>query len=135
MKNIIIVTAAVIFNSAGEVLISQRKKVSHKALKWEFPGGTLEPNESPEDCIIREIFEELAIKINVIDIYKVVLHRYPEKNVLLLVYQCQHISGNLKIIDCNDARWVKLEDLNNYDFAEADLPVVEKILKTKKNNN
>mgnify|MGYP001353056651 CR=1 FL=1 len=129
----IIVTAAVIKNKNNKILITQRKKTSHNALKWEFPGGTLEPDESPEQCIIREIKEELNINIGVIDILKVIYHKYKEKTVMLLVYECKYISGKLEKIECNDAKWVNPEEFLKFDFAEADLPAVEKIINSHKN--
>ena len=125
----ILVTAAIIKNKAGKILICQRRPNSHNALKWEFPGGTLEPNESPEDCIVREIMEELNIKIKPIDIFKVIYHTYKEKTVILLVYECRYISGKLKLLECNDAVWSDVSDFSKYDFAEADIPAVKKLAK------
>ena len=127
----IIVTAAIIKDSEDRILITQRKKNSHNALKWEFPGGTLEPEESPEDCIIREIKEELNINIGVLDIFKTIYHKYKEKTILLLVYECEYLSGTLRKIECEDAKWIKPEEFSDFDFAEADLPAVKKIISQK----
>jgi len=128
---LIIVTAAIIRDSENRILITQRKKKSHNALKWEFPGGTLEPGESPEDCIIREIKEELNINIGVLDIFKAIYHKYKEKTILLLVYECEYLSGTLSKIECEDAKWIEPCEFSNFDFAEADLPAVKKIISKK----
>lgn len=120
---ILVVTAAIIFNEKNELLIAQRKPESHNPLKWEFPGGCLEENETPECCLAREIKEELDINIEIENIYKVVYHQYPEKNILLLFYKCRYASGILKNIECNDARWIKPAELVNYNISDADLSV------------
>lgn len=122
----VIVTAAIIW--AGDLLlITQRKKGSHQELKWEFPGGKMEAGEDPESCLRREIREELNLNIQVIDIYKVVFHKYENKHIMLLCYECKITSGQLQCLDCNDFKWATVEDLAGYDFAPADIPVVEKI--------
>jgi 8-oxo-dGTP diphosphatase len=123
----IIVTAAIIKDN-GRYLIAQRKKDSHLGLKWEFPGGKLEVAEDPEKCLAREIKEELDITIEVIDIFEVVSHSYEQKNILLLCYMCKLMKGTPKSVDCNDFKWVALSEMPKFDFAEADRPVVEKLL-------
>ena len=132
---ILIVTAAIIL-AADKVLITQRKENVHQALKWEFPGGKIEPGESPEECLSREIDEELGLKINVGDIFHAVSHLYEDRQVILLCYYCRCQAENINKIniqarDCHDFRWVSIAELDTgYDFSPADLPVVQK-LKTK----
>ncbi|HNU79873.1 MAG TPA: 8-oxo-dGTP diphosphatase MutT [Bacillota bacterium] len=126
-----IVTAAAIIRD-GKVLIAQRQQGSHMEYKWEFPGGKLEPDETPEECIIREIKEEMDIDIEVDDIYKVVKFKYEEKDILLLCYLCRIIKGDLKAIECNDFRWVTKDELPGFDFVPADLPIVEKLINDKR---
>jgi 8-oxo-dGTP diphosphatase len=123
-----IVTAAII-EKDNRILIAQREGGSHMEYKWEFPGGKLEPGETPEECIVREIKEELDMKIEVLDIYKTVQFKYMEKDILLLAYKCRLLEGEGKTIECNDFRWVKRDELNNFDFVPADVAIVEKILK------
>lgn len=123
----IIVTAAIIRRDR-QILIAQRKQGAHEGLLWEFPGGKLESGESPEDGLIREIKEELDIDIAVEDIFKVVAHCYDkERHVLLLVYLCQYLRGKPKTKDCQDFRWVTPDEMNQYNFAPADIPAVEKL--------
>jgi 8-oxo-dGTP diphosphatase len=124
----LVVTAAII-TSGNELLIAQRKKDDALALKWEFPGGKVEDGEDPRDCLRREIKEELGMEVAVGEIYDVVFHRYPEKAVLLLFYLCAYQGGHPVAKDCNDFRWVTVEELSQYEFAPADIPVVEKLHK------
>ena len=123
-----IVTAAAMMRG-GKVLIAQRQAGSHMEYRWEFPGGKLEPDETPEECIVREIKEELDIEIEVIDIYKVVKFKYEEKDILLLCYLCKILKGEGKTLECNDFRWVGRDGLANFDFVPADLPIVEKLMR------
>ena len=126
-----IVKAAAIIRD-GKVLIAQRQQGSHMEYKWEFPGGKLEPDETPEECIIREIKEEMDIDIEVDDIYKVVKFKYEEKDILLLCYLCRIIKGDGKAIECNDFKWVTKDELPGFDFVPADLPIVEKLINDKR---
>jgi len=126
-----IVTAAAIIRD-GKVLIAQRQQGSHMEYKWEFPGGKLEPDETPEECIIREIKEEMDIDIEVDDIYKVVKFKYEEKDILLLCYLCRILKGDGKAIECNDFKWVTKDELPGFDFVPADLPIVEKLINDKR---
>ncbi|MHB1393322.1 MAG: (deoxy)nucleoside triphosphate pyrophosphohydrolase [Clostridia bacterium] len=123
-----IVTAAAMVRS-GKVLIAQRQSGSHMEYRWEFPGGKLEPDEAPEECIIREIKEELDIEIEVIDIYKVVKFKYEEKDILLLCYLCKILKGEGKTLECNDFKWVGRDEIGGFDFVPADLPIVEKLMR------
>ncbi|MGE5632838.1 MAG: 8-oxo-dGTP diphosphatase MutT [Caulobacteraceae bacterium] len=121
-----VVTAAVIVR-AGKVLISQRLMGSHMEFKWEFPGGKLEADETPEECIVREIREELDMEIEVIEIYKVVKFKYVEKDILLLCYLCRLLGGEGKRLECNDFKWVTIDELSGYEFVPADVSVAEKL--------
>lgn len=124
--NTIIVTAAVI-KEAGRVLITQRKKEATHGLKWEFPGGKLEEGESPEDCIIREIKEEIDLDIEVDKIYQAVMHSYGERNILLLAYLCRQVGGSPAPLECRSIAWVPAGSLLEYDLAAADIPIARKL--------
>src|SRR4051812_24671764 len=100
----LIVTAALIVDK-DKILLAQRKPGAHMELRWEFPGGKLEEGEHPEQCLIREIKEELDLTIEIIDIYKVIKFKYDEKDVLILCYKCRLTGGDAKTVDCNDFRW------------------------------
>ena len=133
MKNqtnyIIPVLAAVIFDSDGRVLIAQRKPKLHQELKWEFPGGKLKPTESPENCLTREIKEELGIKISIQRLFSAVNFSYSEKNIILLAYISKFVSGDFTLSDHQEVRWVPIKQLSNFDLSPADIPIVEKLIK------
>lgn len=123
----LVVTAALI-RKESSYLIAQRKKGTHQEMMWEFPGGKIEPGESPEHCLEREIEEELNLKIAVGDIYHVVSHNYGDRHIILLCYLSTVIEGDPEIVDCEDFRWVTPEEMKAYKFAPADIPVVEKLV-------
>ncbi|AOT73010.1 (deoxy)nucleoside triphosphate pyrophosphohydrolase [Geosporobacter ferrireducens] len=124
----LVVTAAVI-RKERKILIAQRLAHGDHHLQWEFPGGKLEIGETPEECLRREILEELNLEIKVLDIFKVVYHAYKSKTILLLCYLCDFIGGEGAALACNDFRWISLEEFLEFSYVEADLPIVEKILK------
>ncbi len=124
----IIVTAAII-RKGQTILIAQRQALGEHHLQWEFPGGKLELGETPEECLRREILEELNLEIKVLDIFKVVYHVYKSKTILLLCYLCDLIGGEEMALACNDFQWVSLERIEDFSYVEADLPIVDKILK------
>lgn len=108
------------------VMLCQRKPDVHNGLKWEFPGGKLEPGESPEEALRRELREELSIDVRVGRVVDVVYHRYPDRDVLLLFYRCEITDGEPKPVDCNAVEWAMVEDVPKYDFAGADRVFVER---------
>jgi len=121
----IVVTAGVIRRD-GRLLAARRKAGSHMEGHWEFPGGKLEPNESPEESLERELAEELGIQIRVGRILDAVFHRYPEKIVLLLFYSCEIIEGEPRPIDCEELAWVGADELETLDWAPADRTFVRR---------
>jgi len=124
----VIVTAAVI-RQGDKVLVAQRQH-GHLAGKWEFPGGKLEPGESPEACLAREIKEELNLEVRVGDIFAAVYHRYETGPILLLAYTCSLAEG-WRPEGCLAAnagvKWVSPEELARLDLAPADVPIAEKL--------
>lgn len=124
------VTCAII-EKDGKVLATQRARCIHNAGKWEFPGGKIEPGETADECIVREIIEELNIRIVPITRLEPVLHHYPDKTILLIPYICKIKAGSIKLKDHAAFRWLHRDELKNPDWAEADMAVVEQYLKTK----
>jgi A/G-specific adenine glycosylase len=116
---------AVIWNQVGQVLIDRRPPSGLLGGLWEFPGGKVEPGETLEACIIREIQEELGITITVGDRLIVVDHTYTHFRVTLHVYHCQHVSGEPQAIECDEIRWVTLDELDQYPFPKANLQIIE----------
>jgi 8-oxo-dGTP diphosphatase len=125
-RNTVLVAAGVL-EREGKILAARRKRGSHLEGHWEFPGGKLEPDESPEDCLVRELAEEIGVRVSPRGILEVVFHRYPEKSVLLLFYRCDLLEGEPRPIECDEVRWVALEDLPSLDWAPADIPFVRRL--------
>ena len=121
----LIVSAAVI-ERGGRVMVCQRRAGTHNGLKWEFPGGKLESGETPEAALARELEEELAIKTRVGRIQDAILHRYPDRDVLVLFYRCEITSGEPRPLDCAAIDWTLPENIFQYDFAGADLAFVQR---------
>ena len=126
MRHTVLVAAGVL-EREGKTLAAKRKSGSHLEGHWEFPGGKIEPNESPEDCLVRELAEEIGVLVVPRGILDVVFHRYPEKSVLLLFYRCELLEGDPRPIECDEVRWVDLADLPSLDWAPADVPFVRKL--------
>ena len=121
------VVAAVIKDDNGKILITQRNLKKSQGGLWEFPGGKIEPNETKEQAIIREIKEELTIDINVKDYIDEKIFTYPEKDINLISLECSIINGNIELLEHEDYRWVSSSELENFEFAPADMFIVEKL--------
>ena len=121
------VVAAAVIIDRGRVLVTKRARGTHLGGSWEFPGGKLEPGESPEQAVVRECREECGIEIAVHRILEVVFHRYPEKDVLLLFYRCSRVSGEVQHLEVTDHAWVPFGDLERYDLPEANAKVVRQL--------
>ena len=120
------VTAAIIEKN-GRYLIAKRNKDAHIEECWEFPGGKIEENETPEECLIREIKEELNIDIMVLDKYHTNIHRYDKMTIKLLSYRAEYVSGELQLNDHSEIRWIDKSEFMAFDFAPADLPIIKKL--------
>lgn len=126
MKNTFIVAAGVV-EREQEVLAAKRMRGSHLEGHWEFPGGKLEPGESPEQCLERELREELGVRVAPGRVLDVVFHRYPERSVLLLFYRCRLLEGVPRAIQCAEVRWVPRTRLGAFRWAPADLAFVQRL--------
>lgn len=122
-----ILVAAAVVRRNGLVLLTRRMEGSDLAGFWEFPGGKLEPGESPEAALVRECREECDIEIEVVDILEVTFHRYPGKDVLLLFYDCRLPEGEVKHLGVAEHVWCRPEDIERYPLPPADEAVVRKI--------
>lgn len=105
-------------------LIAKRRKGSHLAGYWEFPGGKLEQGESLQDCLEREIEEELGIKIRAGRVVLTIEYSYPDKTITLHVMNGSVLSGEPRALECQALKWVETDDLQNYDFPPPDMKVI-----------
>lgn len=121
------VTCAIIEHN-NKVLICQRSATMKLPMKWEFPGGKIEQDESKEDCLQREIKEELGMIITIDRALKPVEYQYPDFCICLYPFICRWESGQVVPTEHKQAIWVDASELLNYDWAEADLPIVHEYL-------
>jgi 8-oxo-dGTP diphosphatase len=122
----LLVTAAVIFDGE-KVLITRRPDDKRHPGFWEFPGGKLDPGESPEEALIREIREELGAAIIIDEIFDVVYYCYDWGPVLVLAYRCRLLDGALYNLGVAEHRWVCPEELRDFSMLPADRPILRRL--------
>jgi 8-oxo-dGTP diphosphatase len=120
------VTAAICVKD-NKILIAKRGKNETLSGKWEFPGGKIEEGETPEDCLKREIKEELNLKIIVGEYFDRSIYEYENGVIELLAYDCEIIGGDMKLSVHDEIQWVDYNVIDAFDFLPADIPLVEKI--------
>ncbi len=123
-----VVVAAAILQREGKVLLTRRRRDVHQGGLWEFPGGKQEIGETLEQCLRRELKEEIDIEVCDVRAFSTVRHRYPEKEVELNVFTCSIHQGEPKPLECMEIAWVHRHELASYEFPEADRPVLIKLL-------
>jgi 8-oxo-dGTP diphosphatase len=121
-----LVVAALVRDSAGRILLSRRRADQPMPLFWEFPGGKVEEGESPTEALAREVAEELGCAARVGRIDDVVFHRYPEFDLLMLVYACA-LDGEPRAVEVAELAWVAPADLLKYELLPADVPLCERL--------
>ncbi len=121
------VVAALIVKD-GKLLVCQRTRHQTMPLKWEFPGGKIEPGEQPQDAMRRELEEELGIDAKVGDEVARMRHEYPNRSVVeLRFFVVREYAGELENRIFHDIRWAELSELPSFDFLEADLELVSQL--------
>ncbi len=117
------VTAAILFHG-GKVLIARRASGGVLARRWEFPGGKVEPGETPEACLRREMQEEFRIDVQVGAFVGESVFRYDHATIRLLAYRATWTGGTLRPVVHEACRWVRREELDHFEFSAADRPFV-----------
>lgn len=120
------VACAVIFNDS-RVLAVKRGPQMPLANQWEFPGGKVKHSETDEDCIIREIREELSIHIKPLHKLTPVVHHYPDKSIELIPIVCEIAEGEIVLTEHSEMRWLGKDELNEVEWCEADIPIVSEV--------
>ena len=123
MKKEVEVVAAVI-KKGNKYFCAQRKDQGELAKKWEFPGGKIELGETREEALAREIKEELNTIIYVKDYLITVRHEYIGFNLTMHAFLCDVIEGELEISEHIDKKWLTKDEMHEYDFAAADVPII-----------
>ena len=124
--HVVEVSAALIFHG-GKLLIAQRHTDAHLGGLWEFPGGKREAGETFEQCLVREIREELGVEISAGKLFEEVVHDYPEKSVHLKFFICQLLSGEPQPLGCAAFKWVGKSELDDHAFPAADAQLLDKL--------
>jgi A/G-specific adenine glycosylase len=118
------VAAGVIWNERNQLLIAQRPLDGLLGGLWEFPGGKQEPGETLPECLKRELCEELAIEVEVNDLFTVVHHGFTHFKITLHAFMCRYRSGNPQKIGVHDWAWAAIDDLERYSFGKADREII-----------
>lgn len=123
----ICVTAAIIVHDA-KVLAARRAPSKHMDGYWEFPGGKIEPGETPEQSLARELAEEMGIIVKVGEHFYTNQHDYGEKQIMLSAYFCEWCEGELMLNDHDAIKWCAPDELLSLDWAPADIPIVHALV-------
>jgi 8-oxo-dGTP diphosphatase len=118
------VTCAIILKD-NKVLIAQRSEKMDLPLHWEFPGGKIKNNESAEDCLKREILEELNLNVELETSLTPTTYKYSTKEIKLIPFICSLKSGNLELAEHKEVLWVSTTELMSYNWCPADIPIVK----------
>lgn len=120
------VVAALIWDG-DRFLICQRPAHKARGLLWEFVGGKVENEESPEEALVRECREELAIEVMPGKVFMEVLHEYPDITIHLTLFNTEIVSGTMCLLEHNDSRWITCGEIDDYEFCPADTEILEAI--------
>ncbi|MEM9117228.1 MAG: A/G-specific adenine glycosylase [Cyanobacteria bacterium P01_F01_bin.56] len=120
-----LIGVAVVWNEQGQILIDRRPQKGLLGGLWEFPGGKIEPGETVEACIRRELQEELAIDVEVGDRLMTIDHTYTHFKVTLNVFHCRHTGGEPQPIECDEIRWVEVSELEQFPFPKANSQIID----------
>ncbi len=125
------VSAGLVFRD-GKLLITRRHADAHLGGLWEFPGGKREVDETFEQCLVRELREELGIEVDIGELVEDLTHAYPEKTVVLKFFRCRWKQHEPRAIDCLDFKWVTPGELGDYEFPAADARLLQKLQRSPK---
>lgn len=127
------VTCAIIEHE-GRVLVTQRSDTMQEPLLWEFPGGKIEQGETEEACLVREIQEELNIRVRPLKRLTPVIHQTPTRTIELIPYICYFDGGTIHLLEHLAYEWVAYDDLIKYSWCLPDVPVVEEYVRLKESH-
>lgn len=126
-KKLPLAVCAAVIEEQGKTLLTERPADKQQGGFWEFPGGKIDPGESPHQALKRELREELAIEIEVGPVLETVYHHYAWGSVLIIAYLCHHRSGEIRHLEVADHAWVEPEQFSEYLILPADQPILDKL--------
>ena len=118
---------AAVIEHEGKILLTERPAEKQHGGFWEFPGGKIDPGESPHNALKRELHEELDVNIEVGPVFETVYHHYGWGSVLIIAYLCRWRSGEIKHLEVADHAWVAPEKFADYKILPADQPILQKL--------
>jgi 8-oxo-dGTP diphosphatase len=129
-RKLLLVAACALVDADGRVLIAQRPEGKQMAGLWEFPGGKVEPGESPEETVVRELREELDIETKVACLAPLTFasHAYDDFNLLMPLYVCRRFWGVPRPIEHQGLKWVRANKLRDYAMPPADEPLIAHLI-------
>jgi len=124
-----LVVAALLRDPSGRILLTRRRADQPMPGQWELPGGKIEPGESPSEALVRELREELGISVRVGRAWDILFHRYPEFDLLMLVYACElPVRGpRPRPLEVAELAFVAPAQLSDYDVLPADAPLIARL--------
>lgn len=125
-RRLLLVAACALIDTDGRVLIAQRPQGKQLAGLWEFPGGKVEPGETPEECLIRELREELGVETQTACLAPLTFasHSYDDFHLLMPLYVCRRYSGIPQPLEAQALKWVRPKQLRDYPMPPADAPLI-----------
>ena len=128
MKRLHIVAAIILNAEKNQVFITKRPDKAHKGGFWEFPGGKVEVSESAEQALIRELYEEIGINSTELDLFESLNHDYPDKSLYFDFFTVTQFEELPYGKEGQEGLWVSISELKGYDFPEANVPVLNKVI-------
>jgi 8-oxo-dGTP diphosphatase len=122
----VLVSAVALVDPDGRILIAQRPEGKSLAGLWEFPGGKVEPGETPEEALVRELYEELGIETwqSCLAPLTFASHRYDDFHLLMPLFACRRWQGTVQAKEGQALKWVRASELKNYPMPPADIPLI-----------
>ena len=121
------VVCGIVFNDDKKILVTRRRKGEFTG-KWEFPGGKIEKGETYEECLNRELEEELSIKVSIKSHYAEYIYSYPKFSINLISMVCLYEGGEIKLTDHDKFSWVIPANFRHYDFVAGDIRLADQIM-------
>ncbi len=129
MKRLHIVAGIILNPDKSQVFITKRHKDAHQGGLWEFPGGKVEPDEQPKEGLIRELYEEIGIKVTELSHFEYLVHDYPDKSLEFDFFIISRFLNQPYGKEGQQGRWVSISELAELSFPEANIPVLKKFIK------